>query len=165
MSDNAKSAQDIAAAKIMDQAYEEMHDTRYDWLRRAGSRRVLVVVTLVCAALLALGIVTDRPFVLAGGILGYLACLFLGRRAVRLVVDLPDDCLDERQLVLRNDVYRQAYVWLGAVVALGWLAAFFAYGVFQLPVERSQVYGITLTSFVLVFSLPTLVYAWRVPHV
>lgn len=157
--------QDAAAAKVMDQAYAEMHDTRYDWLRRHTSRRVLVIATLLSAVAFCVGLIADMDVLFAAGLLAYLICVFLGRRAVRLIVDLPDECLDERQRLMRNEVYRDAYIWLGALAAIVWLGVLFAYGFLELPVERAHVYGASFTIFALVFSLPTLVYAWNVQEI
>ncbi|MFK8016500.1 MAG: hypothetical protein AB8G17_13795, partial [Gammaproteobacteria bacterium] len=92
-------------------------------------------------------------------------CVFLGRRVVRLIVDLPDECLDERQQLMRNEVYRDAYIWLGALAAILWLGVLFAYGFLELSVEPAHVYGASFTIFALVFSLPTMVYAWNVPEI
>ncbi|MFK8014419.1 MAG: hypothetical protein AB8G17_03105, partial [Gammaproteobacteria bacterium] len=63
------SHQEAAAAKVMDQAFAEMHDTRYDWLRRHASRRVLVIVTLISAVVFCAGLIADMNALFAAGVL------------------------------------------------------------------------------------------------
>lgn len=156
---------EVAAAKIMDQAYAEMENTSYNWLRGRFARRCLVVLTFASAFLCLVGIALDRDFVTAAGVIAYVTCLFLGRRAVRLVADLPDECLDERLLTLRNEAYRGAYVAISALLSLSWLGVLIAYGFLELEVARAHVYAVVFTLFMVTFSLPTLSYAWWVDRV
>jgi hypothetical protein len=68
-----------------------MRDRTYDRLRTPPARRTLVAVV---------------------------AAFVLLKVSVRSLADVPEDCLDERQLALRYRVYHEAYRWIGLVAVL-----------------------------------------------
>lgn len=142
-------------------------DVRFQWLRTRGARLVLVAVT----ALLCIGVLP--AFALGGGIIGSVvaALAWLGwwllRVSVRLVADLPDRFLDERQRAVRDRAYLDAYrifaSIVGGLATIGLIA-------FTLASENDAVtltitwgQGIGLTMFLLVLAsvLPSMVVAVR----
>ena len=95
-----------------------MRDRTYDRLRTPSARRSLVAV--VALFLVAV------PFtaLVAGNVAAVVVCLpaaaavVLLKVSVRSLADVPEDCLDERQLALRHRVHHEAYRWLGLVAVL-----------------------------------------------
>jgi hypothetical protein len=94
-------------------------DERYDVLRGTAARRTLVAAFLVALALLPVAFsVGSLPGLLGVAVAGGLWIAL--RISVRVVADLPDEVLDERQRALRDQAYVRAYRWLsGFVVLLG----------------------------------------------
>lgn len=95
-----------------------MSDTKFRWLRSRRARVALAVCMIaligtIPAAWIVLGSV---PGIVAVG-LGAIVWGVL-RISVRLVADLPEEYLDERQTELRNRTYVESYRWFAAVVIL-----------------------------------------------
>lgn len=95
-----------------------MTDTRFQALRTHRARIALAV------AMIALFVVIPAAWILLGSIAGIVAVLvgivvwWMLRMSVRLVADLPEEYLDERQRTLRNRSYVDAYRWFGGLVIL-----------------------------------------------
>jgi hypothetical protein len=103
---------------VQKQARAILSDTKYARLRTPGARVALVI-------LMALIIVATPIAWIAGGSLaglGVVVASFLVwsalRVSVRIIADLPDQVLDERQVALRNAVYLESYRWLALIVLL-----------------------------------------------
>jgi len=99
-----------------------MSDTRYARLRSRRARVILVV-------LLAVTLAAQPAVWYVGGIVIGLAAVLVAfalwvalRLSVRVIADLPDEYLDERQRALRNAAYLESYRVLGALVTVAVLA-------------------------------------------
>jgi len=85
-----------------------MTDTRFQTLRTPRARIALAV------AMIALFVAIPAAWILLGSIAGVVAVLvgivvwWMLRMSVRLVADLPEEYLDERQSTLRNRSYVDA---------------------------------------------------------
>lgn len=120
----ARERRELAVEK---QAEAMLSDQKYSRLRSRGARIALVVTM---AAIIALNPVA---WILGGSLIGLgvvlLSFVVWGalRVSVRVIADLPDSVLDERQVAERNAVYLEAYRWfaglvmLAATVGLIWL--------------------------------------------
>lgn len=95
-----------------------MRDTRWNWLRTRRSRVALVVLMIVV-------LVADIAAWMLAPVAGILIVLlgaavwFALRMSVRVVADLPEEYLDERQNSVRNRAYLDAYRWFGGVTLIG----------------------------------------------
>lgn len=111
---NSASTSDAVEAR----ARRVLTDTRFARLRTRRARVGLVVgqiafVVLTPIAWLAGGAIPGIVAVIAA-----LVVLALLRRSVRVVADLPEEYLDERQLALRNEMYVEAYRYLAGIVVV-----------------------------------------------
>lgn len=107
-----------------------MRDQSYDRLRTRRARRLLAGTMLVGVAALPVAFLLGGSWAGLPVVLACAALWFILRTSLRLVADLPEDYLDERQARLRNDAYVEAYRWLGAVAILASAAGFISF-VFQ----------------------------------
>jgi hypothetical protein len=95
-----------------------MADTRFQRLRTRPARMGLATAMVVLLA------VIPATWILLGGIAGVIAVIvgavvwWLLRMSVRLIADLPEEHLDERQSEVRNRGYVEAYRWLGGLVVV-----------------------------------------------
>lgn len=142
-------------------------DQRLQWLRTMTARRALVVLS----ALLTIGVVP--AFVLGGSTVGILTTAagfgswWLLRRSVRLVADLPDRFLDERQRKQRDRAYFDAFrIYASLIGGLATLALI-GFVVAQVNDEVSititwqEAIGTTLFVLLLSTVLPSMALAWR----
>jgi hypothetical protein len=111
-------AREHSDAIVAERAERILSDTRFAALRTRRARLALVTVQIVLmvavpVAWLTLGAIAGLVAVLAA-----IGVLYLLRQSVRVVADLPDHVLDERQLALRNAMYVEAYRYLAGLVVL-----------------------------------------------
>jgi len=126
MTEKKLSARERNERAVAEMAETVMRDTRWDWMRTRRARRG--IVALMIALLIAMPIAwLTLPALAALGVIGLAAVVWWAlRMSVRVVADLPDDYLDERQARVRDRAYLDAYRWfagitlLAATVALIW---------------------------------------------
>jgi hypothetical protein len=112
---SARERRELAVEK---QADAILSDQKYARLRTPRARVALVVL------MAAIIVVTPVAWVLGGSIAGIALVIvsFVAwgalRTSVRVIADLPDTVLDERQVALRNAVYLDAYRWFAGLVLL-----------------------------------------------
>ncbi|HSL59280.1 MAG TPA: hypothetical protein VK866_15645 [Acidimicrobiales bacterium] len=105
-------------AAVAEWADRVLADTRFARWRTRRARVALV------AAEIALIVATPVAWITLGAIAGIVTVLatfgvlYLLRRSVRVVADMPDHLLDERQLALRNAMYVEAYRYLAGLVVI-----------------------------------------------
>ncbi len=107
-----------------------MRDQSYDRLRTRRARRLLAGTMLVGVAALPVAFLLGGSWAGLPVVVACAALWFILRRSLRLVADLPEEYLDERQARLRDRAYVEAYRWLGAVAILASGAGFLAF-IFQ----------------------------------
>lgn len=111
---------------VAEMADSVMRDTRFDWMRTRAARRG--IVALMIAMLVAMPVAwMTLPSLAALGVVGLAAIVWWAlRMSVRVVADLPEEYLDERQARVRDRAYVDAYRWFAgitlaaATVALVW---------------------------------------------
>lgn len=106
------------ARVVAERAARIMADTRFQRLRTRRARIALAtgmiaLVAAIPAAWILLGAIAGIVAVVVGVVVWWLL-----RMSVRLVADLPEEYLDERQADLRNRSYVEAYRWLGGAVVV-----------------------------------------------
>ena len=94
------------------------------------------------------------------------ACLYLYRHAIP---QIARDEADERERVIQGDVYRRTHTIIIVAVAIGGAALALVpdAGRYILATSNSwdtRWIGLLLPAWVLVFMLPSIVYAWMYPH-
>lgn len=107
-----------------------MRDTRFDWLRTRRSRIALVALMIVVlvanAAAWLLIPLAGIVFVLIGAVVWWAL-----RMSVRVVADLPEEYLDERQNQVRDRAYVDAYRWFAAVTLVAATAGLVLFIIFS----------------------------------
>ncbi len=150
-------------------AQRDFADTRYNWLRTQGRRRLLVVGCYAMLLLYGVGLFGDYHFLPLIGLIGFGLSLWLMRMAVRSVVDLPDEVVDERMREVRGITYREAYLGVMTLISLH-LVAYIANrvlakaGVFD-AFTAEDLHQLTFLLFFAAMALPGALYAWRERHV
>jgi type IV secretory pathway VirB3-like protein len=145
-----------------------MADTRFAGLRTRPARVALAVTMIALIGIIPL------VWVLFGSIPGILAVIvgivvwWLLRMSVRLVADLPEEYLDERQSTLRNRLYVDAYRWFGGLVVLlasAGLIAFIVLGedpdTWRVALTYNGVMGIFWMLEAAALSIPSIVLALK----
>ena len=144
-------------------------DQRFQWLRTRGARRVVVIVggLLLCA--LVPGYAQGGSLVGTSILIATWVCWLALRVSVRTVADLPDRFLDERQRMLRDRVYRGAFViyasTVSALVTVGLIAFIMVQENDQVTLTTTwvQAFGLGVFVVTLPILLPSMVVAWRDP--
>lgn len=162
---HARDKNDAAVAQWADRV---LTDTRFARLRTRRARVALV------AAEIAMIFATALAWLALGAIAGILAVgltlgvLYLLRRSVRVVADMPDHLLDERQLGLRNAMYVEAYRYLAALVVTMASAGLLAFVVragdddtWSVDLTWNGVMAVFWVIQILALSLPTMAIALR----
>lgn len=104
--------------RVAEQAARVMSDTRFQRLRTRPVRTALAIT------MIALIFVIPLTWITLGSIAGIITVLvgvlvwWLLRMSVRLLADLPEEFLDERQASLRNRSYVEAYRWFAGLVVI-----------------------------------------------
>jgi hypothetical protein len=162
------SRKDRTKQQVADRVDRIMSDTRFQSLRTRRARLALA------AAMIALIAVIPAAWIVIGSIAGIVAVLggavvwWILRLSVRLVADLPDEYLDERQTLLRDRTYLEAYRWLAALVitlAAAALLAFIVLGqdpdTWKVALGYNTVMGIFWMLEAAALSIPSIVLALR----
>lgn len=133
------------------------------WAFRQSSRRALVVALMLSPLALPLAVWLSSLNQLLGVALaplllvGYIVMLAWLIGATHAKADSPDEYLDEREIVVRNEVYLKSFRVIGALIALGFVGfTFFP----DAPIPARVVFGLL---FPIVLFLPTCVLAWTQP--
>ena len=107
---------------VEEMAETVMRDTRWDWLRTRRSRIALVVLMVVA---LAANAIAWLIIPLAGIVFVLIAAVIWWalRMSVRVVADLPEEYLDERQNRVRDRAYVEAYRLFAGVTLVAATAA------------------------------------------
>lgn len=143
-------------------AHAGLHDTRFDIIRAPWRRRALVLVTLATIlATVALAIFGETLLSTLLAITG-LGLIWMLRRVVRYMADLPANLVDERMEQTRNRAHKQAYLTYGGLVTLTGLVGELASRLLDQPLSLTQghVGAFWWAAMLLWFSLPSMILAW-----
>lgn len=154
---------------VADMADSVMRDTRWDWMRTRRARRAIVGVMIAMLVAIPLAWVF-LPSLAALGVVAIAAIVWWAlRMSVRVVADLPQEYLDERQARVRDRAYYDAYRWIAGIT----LAAATAALIWFVVVSEDDLVSIDLTWGVamavfwtfegLALSLPSIALALREP--
>lgn len=154
---------------VAEMADTVMHDTRLDWMRTRRAR--IAIVGTMIALLVAIPVVwMTLPALAALGVIALAAVVWWAlRMSVRVVADLPDEYLDERQARVRDRAYLEAYRWfasitlLAATVALVWFVVTSENDLVTVEITWAGAMAVFWTFEGLALTLPSIVIALREP--
>lgn len=165
MSESRREKTDRLAAERADWL---MKDTRFQTLRTGRARTSLAVAMIAIIVLMPVG------WIVLGQIAGLLLVIAAAvvwvmlRLSVRLVADLPEEYLDERQADLRNRNYVEAYRSFAGFVVIFFGAGLMAFTFFArradtviVTVDYEWVMGIFWMVEAAALSIPSIVLALR----
>lgn len=152
---------------VAEMADSVMRDTRFDWMRTRAARRG--IVALMIAMLVAMPVAwMTLPSLAALGVVGLAAIVWWAlRMSVRVVADLPEEYLDERQTRVRDRAYVDAYRWFAgitlaaATVALVWFVVVSIDDAVLVEVTWNGAMAVFWTFEGLALALPSMVLALR----
>jgi len=152
---------------VAEMADSVMRDTRFDWMRTRAARRG--IVALMIAMLVAMPVAwMTLPSLAALGVVGLAAIVWWAlRMSVRVVADLPEEYLDERQARERDRAYVDAYRWFAgitlaaATVALVWFVVVSIDDAVLVEVTWNGAMAVFWTFEGLALALPSMVLALR----
>lgn len=153
---------------VAERADRLMNDTTFQALRTARARLALAV------AMIALIVIIPATWVWLGAIPGLVAVVagivvwWLLRMSVRLIADLPEQYLDERQLDLRNRSYVESYRYFAGLIILlasAGLLAFIVLGedpnTWKIALSYNALMGLFWMLEAAALSIPSIVLALR----
>ncbi|MDX2024949.1 hypothetical protein [Microcella sp.] len=154
---------------VAEMADTVMHDTRFDWMRTRRAR--IAIVGAMIALLVAIPVAwMTLPSLAALGVIALAAVVWWAlRMSVRVVADLPDEYLDERQARVRDRAYLEAYRWfasitlLAATVALVWFVVTSENDLVTVEITWAGAMAVFWTFEGLALTLPSIVIALREP--
>jgi hypothetical protein len=123
MTEKKLSARERNEKAVADMADTVMRDTKWDWMRTRRAR--LIVVGVMIAMLVAIPLAwIFLPDLVALGVIALAVVVWWAlRMSVRVVADLPEEFLDERQARVRDRAYVEAYKWFAGLTLLAATAA------------------------------------------
>jgi hypothetical protein len=125
---------------------------------RAGRHRLVGLYLTVLAALPVAGWLTGHTWVVALVLIPYAAGSVLLAVTTQGLLDRPLRSLDERQLHLRRSLFREPYPTGASLGLVGGLVVAVA-----TRADDALMMGLVLLVFGLVYGLPSMVLAWRMP--
>jgi hypothetical protein len=163
---SARQRNDKAVADMVDTV---MRDTRWDRLRTRRARLTIVAAMVTLLVAVPVAWITLPSIAALGVLLVATGVWWALRMSVRVIADLPEDYLDERQARMRDRAYVDAYRWfagvtlLGATVGLFWFVAVSSNDVATVEVSWGEVMAIFWALEGLALTLPSIVLALREP--
>lgn len=146
--------------KIAPRADREMNDTRWDGLRRPFVRRLIAGATVALAALTGVAATFESYWLLLSlavfGVFG-----FLLSRVNRGFVDFPDELVDERIRMRRNEAFRLAYLGLAACLSVLLIVTILFGDMKSAAWSGPPPMALAFSLFWLAMTLPAAVFAWR----
>jgi hypothetical protein len=132
------------------------------WVFPQRARRMLVLGLILTIALIVIptNLTQGAPWSVAIAVLGLVWSItsvvwLIG--ATRARADSPDAYVDEREIAFRNEVYLNAFRWLGGLIAVLYTVLTF------LPDETISARNMFTLLFPIVLFAPTLTIAWMQP--
>ncbi|UYN82700.1 MAG: hypothetical protein KIT89_08105 [Microcella sp.] len=169
MSEKKLSARERNEKAVSEMAESVMRDTRWDALRTRGGR--LAVVGVMIAMLVAMPLAwLFLPALAALGVVGLAAVAWWAlRMSVRVIADLPEEYLDERQSRQRDRSYVDAYRWfvgltlVAATAALIWFVIVSENDLVTVEISWGAAMAIFWAFEGLALTLPSIALALREP--
>ncbi len=152
-------------------------NSKFKWLRSQRNRRYLVVLMVLGIVLVAMGsywtslkayfnVSSDLGFIVFSIIAIFTIIAVVGgysllRISVRGIADAPNELLDERQIEVRNDSFRYAYILMGFVTLLLLLLMNIGPELRLFQAAGNDRNYLLIAALFAYSSLPSMVMAWR----
>ncbi len=169
MSEKKLSARERNEKAVADMANTVMRDTKWDWMRTRPARRTIVGVMIALLLAIPLSWIF-LPDLVALGVIGLAGLAWWAlRMSVRVIADLPEEFLDERQARMRDRAYVESYKWfaaltlIAATAALIWFIVASENDVVTVDITWGGAMAIFWTFEGLALTLPSIVLALREP--
>ncbi len=163
----ARGRRDQAVAEMVETV---MLDTRWDRLRTRPARLTIVAVMIALLVAIPVAWITLPALAALGLITVAIGAWWALRMSVRVIADLPEEYLDERQTRVRDRAYVEAYRWfasltlLGATVVLFWFVLVSENDVAKVELSWGLAMAIFWAFEGLALTLPSIVLALREPN-
>ena len=144
-----------------------MRDTKWDWMRTRRARLIIVGVMIAMLVAIPLSWIFLPDLVALGVIAIAVVVWWALRMSVRVVADLPEEYLDERQARLRDRAYAEAYRWFAgltlgaATAALVWFVVASENDLVTIDLTWSVAMAVFWAFEGLALTLPSIVLALR----
>ena len=144
-----------------------MRDTKWDWMRTRRARLIIVGVMIAMLVAIPLSWIFLPDLVALGVIALAVVVWWALRMSVRVVADLPEEFLDERQARVRDRAYVEAYRWFAGLTLIAATAAliWFVVASENDVVSVELTWGVAMATFWafegLALTLPSIVLALR----
>lgn len=123
MTEKKLSARERNEKAVADVAETVMRDTKWDGMRTRRARLVIVGVMIAMLVAIPLSWIFLHDLVAVGVIALAIVVWWALRMSVRVVADLPEEFLDERQARVRDRAYVEAYRWFAGLTLVAATAA------------------------------------------
>ncbi len=163
------SARERNEKAVADMAETVMRDTRWDWMRTRRARLTIVGVMIALLVAIPFAWIFLPSLAAIGVTLAAAGVWWALRMSVRVIADLPEEYLDERQARVRDRAYVEAYRWfagltlVAATAALIWFVFASENDVATVDITWTAGMAIFWTFEGLALTLPSIVLALREP--
>ena len=146
-----------------------MSDTRWDRLRTRPARVGIVAAMIALLVAVPVAWLTLPALAALGVLVVAIGVWWALRMSVRVIADLPEEYLDERQTRVRDRAYVDAYRWfagltlLAATIALVWFVAVSENDVATVEISWNQAMAVFWAFEGLALTLPSIVLALASP--
>ena len=123
MTEKKLTARERNEKAVADMADTVMRDTKWDWMRTRRARLIIVGVMIAMLVAIPLSWIFLPDLVALGVIALAVVVWWALRMSVRVVADLPEEFLDERQARVRDRAYVEAYRWFAGLTLIAATAA------------------------------------------
>lgn len=136
--------------------YRQVNGPLADKLQRRSRRRLIVVLTVLAAAVVGFGIYTrgDRIEWMLLATVPFWSCVVLLNLSLRGIFELRDRNLDEQQIAVRNHAYKTAYGYTLVFMVL------IATTAFAIDLDRIAAFSLAAFAFLTCALAPRLYTAW-----
>ena len=167
MTEKKLTARERNEKAVADMADTVMRDTKWDWMRTRRARLIIVGVMIAMLVAIPLSWIFLPDLVALGVIALAVVVWWALRMSVRVVADLPEEFLDERQARVRDRAYVEAYRWFAGLTLIAATAAliWFVVASENDVVSVELTWGVAMATFWafegLALTLPSIVLALR----
>ncbi len=118
MTEKKLTARERNEKAVADMADTVMRDTKWDWMRTRRARLIIVGVMIAMLVAIPLSWIFLPDLVALGVIALAVVVWWALRTSVRVIADLPEEFLDERQARVRDRAYVEAYKWFAGLTLI-----------------------------------------------
>ena len=164
---DSKAMRGEALDKVRHLADRSLNDTRLDSWRTPGRQRAIVIAAFLCVAATVWATAQGWSIISLGLVLIDWGFVWLLRRLVRAMADLPEEFIDERMLQVRDRAYRHSYMavvgGLAVITSVAMLVMDFTDELWV--VNSDQMFAGLWGVLMIGMMLPSAIIAWTEPRI